>query len=280
MLRARSLFAGALVVGCAALFVACETIDFRRGSVGETCSRTDDCESPLVCVADACADPGATTTTTGAGGTTSMGGTTSSGGTTSMGGAGGATSSGGTTSMGGTTTSGGTGGGGGDVPLDTEACNQCLHEVCGTPLAACDTDCLELEACIEGLCSHLSEIVSPQEGQCQVYCQQLHLASKQKHLNVVNCTLGTQCAPCSSYPWDYEKCRESNSGAGGMCQTHYEACNASPECVATRACLSTCGTLNDCLACQTSAEGVIGAPILDEYHLCISTQCIALSWIL
>lgn len=277
MQRARALVAGGLLVAFASLFSACETIDFRRGGEGESCGRTDDCEAPLVCIGLTCVDPPGTTTT-GHGGDTSSGGTTSMGGTTSSGGGG----AGGTTSMGGTTTSGGTGGTGGttDIPLDTEACNQCLHDVCGTPIAACGTDCLELEACIESLCGHLSEIASPQEGQCQVYCQQLHLASKQKHLNVVNCTLGSHCAPCSSYPWDYNKCVEASSGDGGPCQTQYDACNASPECVATRACLSTCSTLDDCLACESSPEGMIGAPILDEYQLCISTQCIALSWIL
>lgn len=250
----------------AACLLGCETIDFRRGGSGESCGRTDDCEAPLVCIAQVCVAPGGTT------GTTST--TTDSGGSTSSGGTGGST--GGT---GGTTSSGGSTGGTGGQILDPVLCHECLADQCGAPISQCGADCLELEACIENLCSHLSEIVSPDEGPCQVHCQQLHLASKTRHLAVVNCALGANCPPCSSYPWDYEHCQSSASLPPGVCADLYDACNADPDCVTYRSCVATCTTLTECLDCQNVASGTAGGTKLEDYEYCIATQCLAESWI-
>jgi len=288
MLAQPRLRAGILWVVSAASLIGCETLDFRRGGSGESCGRTDDCEAPLVCVSLVCVSPDGTTThtTTSLGGSTSSGGTAGSGGRTGgTGGTGGSTSTGGTTSSGGTggggtTSSGGTGGAGGEQILDPVLCHECLNDQCGTPIAACGTDCLELEACIETLCSHLSEIVSPEEGQCQVHCQQLHIGSKSKHLAVVNCALGAHCPPCSSYPWDYDHCQESATLPPGVCADLYQACNDDPDCVTYRSCVATCSTLTECLECQNVASGTSGGVKLEDYEYCVSSQCLAESWIL
>ena len=278
MLGKASLHAGIFALAVLSS-LGCETIDFRRGGNGESCGRTDDCEAPLVSVAQVCVPPAGTGGSIATGGSTSSGGggATSSGGggTTSMGGS---TSSGGggSTSTGGTTSSGGAGG----EILDPVLCHQCLDDQCGTPLAACGADCRELEACIETLCSHLSELVSPEEGACQVHCQQLHIGSKAAHLAVVNCALSSSCKPCSSYPWDYNHCQASATLPPGVCAPQYEACNADPDCISYRSCVATCDTLDDCLACQTAAAATQAGALLEEYEYCIATQCLAESWLL
>src|SRR5689334_7887537 len=69
---------------------------------------------------------------------------------------------GGLNSTGMTTTSSGTGNGcmmpdGGDTSL---ACAACLSMLCSTQLAACDSDCIALQACIDTLCFNLSATAS------------------------------------------------------------------------------------------------------------------------
>lgn len=275
--RLRATLALLLLLGAAA---ACGS-DFRRGGNGETCGRTDDCEAPLVCIAMTCRPPGsagssaggagAGGTTGGAGGTT--GGSGGTAGSAPAGGTGGAGEAGGT---GGAGASGGTGGTGG-VVLDPELCAACLDQECGAELTACDAECFALEACIEVLCTHLSAIGSPEEGQCQVHCQQAHSISKAKHIAVVNCVLGTNCAPCSSYPFDHDACVAKADQ--GSCKAQRDACVASADCTQYRDCVAVCATLADCLACDDTAGGMAGAPLLTDYETCIAKECIAESWL-
>lgn len=143
-------------------------------------------------------------------------------------------------------------------------------------MTACDAGCMAIEACIETECS------SPtlaDEGTCFVHCQQLHLASKQKHLNVVNCAqsgFGT-CAACSSYPFDFLAC---TSGAlEASCGAKLQACNDSTDCKTYRDCTSTCATAAACFACDDTVEGAAGAALLFDYNLCIAEACILQSWL-
>lgn len=259
--------------------------DIRRGGQGESCGRTDDCLSPLVCVELTCVESGgATTTTTSAGGSGGTGGspTTSS----ETGGAGGATSTTGMGGSGGNTTSteggggagGGTGGTGG-TGLDPEVCAQCLDQACATEKAACDAGCVAIEACIEMMCSFLSSIGSDEEGECQVQCQQPFLLSKQEHLDVVFCAISAWpgCDACSSYPFDYEAC--VLKAIGGPCQATYEACNASDDCKTYRSCVGSCDPLSTCLACDDVTGGAAGRALLEEYHQCIAAECISEAWL-
>jgi hypothetical protein len=269
MLRRLWPVTGLCLIVAAFAFAACETIDFRRSQAGETCSRTDDCEAPLVCIKQTCVEPGSAGGTGGgqggAGGTTTTTTTTQAGGTAGAG-------AGGTAGAG----AGGTGGTGGAM-LDPVECAKCLDKECAKEEAACDSDCLALEACIETLCGHLSELGSPDEGPCQVHCQQAHLASKQKHLDVVNCAASSSCAPCSSYPFDYNACVTAASGA--ECKTQLMACVGSQDCTNYRDCLNTCASLKDCLACGDAPGGQAGSMLLLDFEQCIAGKCIAESWL-
>jgi hypothetical protein len=282
MLRLSSLLAGLALTLAMGSFMACSCspapVEVRKGHAGESCARTDDCAAPLVCIALACAEPSATSSTstggTGGGGmgggTGGTGGVAGSGGVAGTGGAG----AGGSGGVGGT---GGSGGSGGSIPLDPVQCALCLDEVCMAQKTACNSDCLAIEACIEALCSHLSVIGSGDEGPCQVHCQQLHLAEKAKHLAVVNCAQGSNCPPCSSYPFDHDAC--VTSATEGVCAAGFADCNASMDCVDYRDCVATCATLTECLACDDSPSGQAGAPVLLVYQQCVATECIAESWL-
>lgn len=160
-------------------------------------------------------------------------------------------------------------------------CGQCLDAACATEKAACDSECLAIEACIETVCSHLSSIGSIEEGQCQVQCQSLHLAGKQKHLALVNCAISAwpDCRACSSYPFDYEACVTKHSSDGGACKDEYDACNASNDCVQYRQCVASCTTLAACLACDDTTEGQNGSAIYFAYQECIAPHCIEESWL-
>lgn len=255
---------------------ACDSAEIRLSGIGESCTRTADCAEPLGCFAQVCRyrDDG-TGGAGAAGGTGGSNTTTAAGGTGAAGGAGG-----GTGGSGGAGGSGGSGGSGG-IPLDPEVCGQCLDAACDTEKAACDSECLAIETCIETLCSHLSAIGSADEGQCQVHCQTIHVAGKTKHLALVNCAITSwpSCAACSSYPFDYEACVAKLSSDGGACKGAYDACNASNDCQQYRQCVTGCSTLADCLACDDSPEGVAGAALYVAYQDCITPVCIEESWL-
>lgn len=179
-----------------------------------------------------------------------------------------------------TTTSSGTGNGcmmpdGGDTSV---ACASCLDMICSTELAACDSDCIALQACLDTVCFNLSATASADEGACQVHCQDLHPASKQLHLDVVNCAQGGKSQPpCAGYSYDYDKCKAREDG--GNCASKLMACTNSNDCLNYKACASTCKTLTDCLACGNTASGMAGLMIYADYYSCIETTCLAEGWL-
>ena len=279
----------------------CSLDTARRGEAGDSCTRTDDCEAPLACRSQVCvdADAGPTGTSSSAGGAgganaggaggattiTAAGGgsggasttTTGGGGSTTTGGTGGTATTGGPGGSGGSTTTSGGGGGAGGNGLDSALCAACLDQECGSELAACGADCLALEACIESVCANLSAIASPDEGTCQVQCQSKYPAAKSAHLAAVNCASGSQCAPCSSYPWDYNACLATSSV--GACAATLDACSQSADCGAYRDCLTTCSTLKECLACDDPQGGPAGAALLLDYQECLAKECLAEAWL-
>jgi hypothetical protein len=275
---------------------ACALDNARRGGAGDSCTKTDDCEAPLACRAQVCVDTKAPPTTTiigtgGAGGASTTSSTTTTTIITGVGGSGGASTSSTTTSItgsGGSTTTttgtGGAGGGGGTTTtgaggsgLDFEQCAACLDATCAAQEAACGPDCRAIEACIEALCAHMSAIGSPDEGACQVHCQAAHAGAKSTHLALVNCAASAGCGPCSSYPWDYDRCIEKASG--GSCAAELAACDASADCQSYRDCLAVCSTLADCLACAAAPGGAAGATTFDAFQTCIADHCTAEAWI-
>jgi len=164
---------------------------------------------------------------------------------------------------------------GGDTSL---ACAACLSSLCSAELAACDSDCIALQACIDTICFNLSATGSVDEGACQVHCQGLHPASKQKHLDVVNCAQsGTAQPPCAGYSYDYDQCKMREDA--GNCAAKLTACEMSSDCLAYKACASTCKTLTDCLACGSTTSGMAGQMLYADYYTCVETTCIAEGWL-
>lgn len=273
MPRLSSLFAGLVALAVIAPLACYDLNDIRRGGKGESCARTDDCQSPLVCIDLTCVEPGGSggggTIITGEGGSgAAAGGTTSS-----LGGSGGTTS----TETGG---AGGGGSGGGTGGLDPAVCKSCIHAACAPELAACDDGCYAIDACVQMLCSYLSTIGAAQEeGLCQQHCQTPHIGSKQEHIDVVLCSIGAwpDCDACSSYPFDYNDC--VGKASAGACKTTFDACNASNDCVQYRECVGSCATLADCLSCNDTPEGLAGEALLFEYNQCLSAQCLSEAWL-
>lgn len=214
----------------------------RRGGLGESCERTDDCEAPYSCVEHVCSDPNAVD-------------------------AGDAGDSGPPFEAGPSADAGPWG-----------PCDECLDDECAAELAACDGECQAIEACIETLCTNLSAIGSADEGACQKYCQDKHPGAKDKHLAVVDCALSMVCnPPCTLYPDDYDKCTLFMNQ--GDCHAQREACNASNDCQTYKDCVLLCGTLKDCLACDDTPEGAAGHQIYDAYEQCIARECVSESWL-
>jgi hypothetical protein len=211
----------------------------RRGLAGDSCLTTNDCVAPLSCVGNVC---------------------------------GGATDGGVTT---------GSGGGGGSPPVDagiTSKCDFCLDKACTTELAACDGECIAIEACIETQCRHLGEIGSADEGSCFVNCQSNHSAGKSKHLDVVNCSITADCLPpCVPYPQDYDACRAFMDKA--LCAGPKAACDASLDCKNFNDCVSLCSTASECIACDDTPEGQAGRKLRESYETCVATECISESWL-
>jgi hypothetical protein len=250
--------------------------DGRKGGAGSSCTKTDDCESPLECVNEVCVGGGAggsaSGTTTGTtSGTTS--GTATGTGTTS------GTASG---SASGTATAG-TGGTGGIGPGEsTGACDDCLDTECASELEACGTECVAVEACIEAVCRSIGDAT---EGDCFVYCQDQHPAGINQHLAVVNCAfdgIGNDVCyipngPCVPYPQDYDACRATLTA--GNCSAQLAACNASADCATYRDCTSTCGTNTSCIACSSVNGGFEGRQLLEALEGCIAGECLSESWL-
>ncbi len=237
---------------------ACSSSDEpRKGGVGESCTRTDDCASPLACIESVCADP-AQTPDGGSGG----------------GGGGGGAGGGGTT--------GSTGGGGQGPGADAgprNDCDDCLTKACEAQMAACDDECLAIEACIETVCAHLSAIdAAPEEGACQAKCQTEHGGAKSKHLDVVNCAASAACLPpCVPYPQDDDACRSFMDK--GDCKAARAACKASSDCQIYLDCVSSCTTFKDCIACDDTPAGQAGRTLLQDYQHCLARECILTAWL-
>lgn len=260
----------------AVTLVSCSDDTTRRGGLGDSCQKTDDCEAPLVCRELVCIDPSSPTTTS-----------SSTGGATNVGGMGGAGGLGNTTST--TTTVGGgePGGGGaggstgtGGSGLSWEGCDTCLDTECAAQQAACNDACLAIEACIETQCANLGAIGSADEGPCFVSCQDAHPGGKQKHLDVVNCAISAwngACTACSSYPYDHDQCRDFM--LQGACQAAFDACAGSSDCQAFKDCASTCSTLAACLACDDTPAGAAGRQLYEAVELCVASECLAESWL-
>lgn len=153
----------------------------------------------------------------------------------------------------------------------------CLDQTCATQLTACDDACLGVEACIETACKNLVENSLPDEGMCQVYCQNQFPGGKQKHLSVVNCAQAAPCGPCSSNPFDYDACRVKADM--GPCADERDACTADADCVAYTNCAATCQTQATCVACQSGTSGMAGYALAFAYEKCIAIECLPESWL-
>jgi hypothetical protein len=204
---------------------------------------------------------------------------------------------------------------------DSSTCTGCLYQACGPQLAACDADCMAIQACLDARCYNLSAIGSQDENACQVFCQMQHPpAARAAHIALALCVqgvtpdggaadAGAACQPpCLDYAYDYRQCVEAqmptplcqgsclgcpfdfgqccqnpNIDAGiqvqSPCAQALCACYASPECPAYRACLNTCTSLTECLACGKGSAGVIGEQLFERYQFCIESSCIAMGWL-
>jgi hypothetical protein len=245
----------AILLGLGVTFGAFALLDFtgcssgdgpRKGAAGETCTRTDDCMEPLSCIDTVCTDPSAIPDGGGGGG------------------------------------SGGSGTGGAPPLPDAgpwSACGECLDTACSAELAACDVECIGIEACIETVCAHLSAIDAPaEEGACQVKCQQEHPDAKDAHLAVVNCANAASCGPpCVPYPDDFDACRKYMDK--GPCKSLRATCVESSDCQTYLDCVSACTTFKDCIACDDSPSGQAGRKILQDYQTCLASECILASWL-
>jgi hypothetical protein len=196
------------------------------------------------------------------------------------------TSSAATTGSGGAGGSGGSGGSGGDTttssstgePSTWPACHTCLATKCSAQQKACGPECIAIQACLDAVCFNLSATGSPEEGQCQVHCQQLHGTGKATHLALVNCANSGSCQPpCAGYSYDYDQCIADADQ--GSCKTELAACNASQDCQIYRACAGTCTTLVSCLMCASGTGPAAGEKLYESYQQCLDTQCFAEGWL-
>jgi hypothetical protein len=234
--------AAASILAAPLLFAGCDDAPSqrRRGGAGASCETTNDCEAPLSCIGDVCGG--------------SDGGTEDAG----------------------------TGGSGGGMTMDAgtwSACDGCLDKACDKYLAACDGECMGIEACIETVCKHLGDLGDDaEEGACFVACQSAHSSGKEAHLAVVDCSQQGSCLPpCVPYPQDFEGCREFMDN--GLCKEARAACDASLDCKNYRDCVSVCKTASECIACDDTAAGSAGRSILETYEYCVATECISESWL-
>lgn len=184
----------------------------------------------------------------------------------------------GETGGGGSTTT--TGAGGGDT---WPQCHTCLQTQCATEIAACDSECIALQACLDSVCLALSaQDASDEEGKCQVYCQSLHAGAKQKHINLVNCTISTAYAggcmpPCALATYDWDQCRADADA--NACKSELAACNGDADCKAYNACAGSCASAADCEACGTAGNGAAGLALAEAYFACVEKSCLPEFWL-
>lgn len=154
------------------------------------------------------------------------------------------------------------------------ACDQCLDSVCEAQLCDCDAECVAIEACLEAVCG--PNVADSEEGACQVYCQNEHPASKQKHLAVVSCAYGAQCVDCQAWPAAYDACRGAQ--IAGPCAPQRAACDASSDCLAYESCIAGCASAATCVACSDSASGAAGRQLREALEGCVARECLAEWW--
>ncbi len=159
------------------------------------------------------------------------------------------------------------------------ACGQCADATCSAEEAACDGECLAIQACLETVCFNLSMIgAMAEEGQCQVKCQSDHPDGKDHHVALVNCANSAKCSPpCTFFPQDYDACKSAASK--GTCQSQSQACKDSNDCQTYKDCVSTCTTQKDCIACDDTPSGFAGRKLLEAFELCVAGECAAEAWL-
>jgi hypothetical protein len=221
-----------------------EGLEVRRGFAGDSCTRTDDCEVPLRCRENECVAPPPTGNLDA-----------------------------------GVLPDGfppGPGPSADEGPWSQ--CDECLENECGVAEKACGDECHAIEGCIESTCVHLSETGSPDEGACFVYCQDRFPGGKAQHIAVVECAIEHQCSPpCTFYPQDYDICRTFMNN--GDCHGYRAYCESNVNCTTYRDCISLCSSIDDCLACDDTSEGIAGRQILEAYEACVAAECLTESWI-
>lgn len=163
--------------------------------------------------------------------------------------------------------------------MATSVCDECVDTACGAQEAACDGECLGIQACLETVCFNLSMIgAMAEEGQCQAKCQGEHPDGKASHIAVVNCAIDAKCSPpCTFYPQDYDDCRSFMTK--GPCQAANQACKDSNDCQTYKDCVGTCMTLKECIACDDTPSGLAGRKLLESYELCVAGECTAQAWL-
>jgi hypothetical protein len=164
--------------------------------------------------------------------------------------------------------------------FDVATCQGCLFEACSAELGACDADCTALQACLDTYCVELSALASPEEAECQLYCQSLHPSSKAKHVALVNCVQASMCQPpCNGYSIDYDECAAALiAPTTGGCTAEYAPCSGTTgDCASFSSCVSTCSTWAACQHC--AAAHPTGAMQYEAYQSCVESTCLVLGWL-
>lgn len=187
---------------------------------------------------------------------------------------------------------------------DTSTCEGCIDQQCHVELGDCGEDCHDIQACLDTYCVHLSAIGSPEEADCQTYCQMMHPTGKDAHVAVVSCvrnpSRGAKCStqscednpvdggpdicyvqpPCYPYSIDYRHCvNQQDDPAGGPCLPELDACNSSAggACQAFKACVGACTTFTACEACAAAHPD--GKDLFEKHQQCIERTCLAEGWL-
>jgi hypothetical protein len=159
--------------------------------------------------------------------------------------------------------------------FDPTTCMGCLSQQCGAQLAACDAECLNIQACLDAYCENLSATGSPDEVDCQVYCQSQHPTGKQAHVALVSCIQATTCQPpCSGYSIDYRECVSAQNTS--TCAGALASCDKG--CTDYEACTGGCTTWAACQACAAGASGA-SEKLYEAYQRCLEETCIAEAWL-
>lgn len=161
------------------------------------------------------------------------------------------------------------------------ACHACLQTECATELAACDAECVAIQACLDTVCQGLSAAGNAvEEGKCQVACQAKHFGSKQKHIDVVNCAQQSllNCAPpCAAAPYDWEQCVDH--AAENQCKDAQTACTSDDACTDYIVCVTVCNTAAECVACSDTPAKAAGRALYEAYWACVEDDCLTEYWL-